>query len=131
MKHLKLFENFEDTYNDILVDFKDNPNRFNVNIDNENVISIEVYYSKMKADTRNRKLKGYFDNTNVKIYNNNIGPIYDRLKKSEDTLDLIDRIEDVVLKLANFTEHKVGFFTLIGKYIIIYLGQRILDIDNM
>ncbi len=132
MRYIKLFENFEDSYNDILIDFIDN-SRFNVKIQNENIISIDISYSKkeMTSEIVNRRFVGYFDTKRISISNNNLGPIYDRLKKSEDTLDLVNRLEDVVLKLTNFTEHKVGYFTIVGNRVNIYLGQRLVDIHNI
>lgn len=130
MKYIKLFENFEESYNDILVDFKDNPNRFTVHIDSDDIISIDVKYKRMTSENENRQIIGYFDNNSVDLQSNKTGYMYDRMYKSKDTIDLVSRIEDVVLKLANFSRFKVGYFTLRGNSIRIYLGERLLAIHN-
>lgn len=129
MRYIKLFENFNESYNDILVDFIEN-DRFKINIVNRNMISIDISYIRPTSEIINRNIVGYFDTRNIRLHNNTTGPIYDRLKKSSDTLDIIDRIEDVVLKFTNFTDNKVGYFILVGDKIRIYLGQRLLDIHN-
>lgn len=129
MKYIKIFENFEDSYNDILVEFIEN-DKFSINIVNKNMISINISYSKPTSEIINRNIIGYFDTNSIRLHNNTKGPVYYRLKKSQDTLDIINSIEDVVLKFTNFTDSKVGHFILIGDKIRIYLGQRLLDIHN-
>lgn len=123
MRYLKTFENMEspyDKYIDYLTSFMDD--KFIINI-NDRYIRIDINYTKREVyNNRGRDILGIYDTNDVSISNRKPGQlIYSMSRKTEETLELVDMITDTVLKIANLTDNKEGFFILNSNSIVIYL----------
>jgi hypothetical protein len=133
MKFIRYFnESLEspfEKYANYFVDFLDD-SRYDINFSEDEII-IKINYNKRELyNNRGRKIIGFFDKENVRFENDKIGPIYSYSKKSKDTLDITDKLEDALLKLANFSKHSVGYFRINSNSIKIILGQENLDLYN-
>jgi hypothetical protein len=131
MKYIKYFkESFEtpfEEYANYFVDFLDDSKRYEIKF-SEYEIFIKINYSKRELFyNRSRRIIGYFDKESVRFENDKIGPIYRVSKKSKDTLYITDKLEDSLLKLANFSRHNVGYVKIGTDVIRIILGQKNLD----
>ncbi len=133
MKFIKYFrENLNnpfEEYADYFVEFLDD-SKYDVNF-YEYEIEININYNKRELYyNRERKIIGYFDKENVRFENDKIGHIYRYSKKSKETLELTDKLEDALLKLSNFSKHDVGYFRINTNSIKIILGQERLDLHQ-
>lgn len=124
MKYLKFFENYLDI-DDLMVDLFDKPGKYKIVKDSENVIDIEIIKKNITSENRRRCIYGYFRKGNSpKVVNNNPGYVYEYMYKSKDTIEIITDVEDLCMKIVNFSKYDYCYFHLSGMKLRISLGSE-------